>query len=208
ATQLVMAWAAPIAGDFDGALSGASKALEHLRSQDEPYWTTVALLTTAFLETAGGRYDDALGPVREARDTAERIANPLLAAISLMWMGTLALLQDRLDDGRATLDEALDMTLPARSTATVTLCLVGFARLALMEGDAERAALLTGAAEGLRRRVGLRVWPPLRRGEVELGAEVREALGAERFAKAFSAGALLNQREAIAAVRDRPVASG
>jgi hypothetical protein len=75
--------------------------------------------------------------------------------------------------------------------------------LALAEGDAERAALLAGAAEGLRRRVGRRAWPSLRRGEAEVVAQVRQALGADRFDEAFAAGARLNLGEAVAAVRDR-----
>ena len=52
-------------------------------------------------------------------------------------------------------------------------------------------------------RVGLRVWPTLRRSEAELVDQVRQTLGAERFDQAFAAGARLQQREAIAAVRDR-----
>jgi hypothetical protein len=51
----------------------------------------------------------------------------------------------------------------------VTLYLAVLAQLALVEGDPERAALLAGAADGLRRRVGLGVWPLLRRGD-RLGA--------------------------------------
>jgi hypothetical protein len=85
----------------------------------------------------------------------------------------------------------------------VTLCLAAFAQLALVEGDLERAALLAGAAEGLRRRVGLRAWPLQRRGEAELVAQIRQALGADRFEEVVAAGARLNRREAVAAVRDR-----
>jgi hypothetical protein len=66
----------------------------------------------------------------------------------------------------------------------------------------ERAALLLGAAEGLRRRVGLRQWPMLRRGEAELVAEARQALGADRFEQVLAASSRLNQREAVAAARD------
>jgi hypothetical protein len=50
-----------------------------------------------------------------------------------------------------------------------------------------QAALLEGAAEGLRRRVGLRAWPHLRRVEADLVAQVRQRLGAARFDQAFSA---------------------
>ena len=85
----------------------------------------------------------------------------------------------------------------------MTLCLAAFARLAFVEGDPERAALLAGAADGLRRRVGLRAWPLLRREEAELVAQVRQALGADRFDQAYAAGSRLSQQEAVAAVRDR-----
>ena len=89
-------------------------------------------------------------------------------------------------------------------TWNVTVCLAAFARLAFAEGDPERAALLAGATEGLRRRAGLRAWPMLRRGEAELVAQVRQALATDRFGQAFDAGSRLSQHEAMAAMRDRP----
>ena len=79
------------------------------------------------------------------------------------------------------MEEGLELSLAARSTRSVTLCLTAFARLAFVEGDPQRAALLAGAAEGLRRRVGLQPWPLMRRVEAELVAQVRQALGADRF---------------------------
>jgi hypothetical protein len=85
----------------------------------------------------------------------------------------------------------------------VTLCLAAFARLAFVEGDPQQAALLTGAADGLRQRVGLRAWPLLRPEETELVAQVRQALGADRFDELYAAGSRLSQQEAVAAVRDR-----
>jgi hypothetical protein len=62
------------------------------------------------------------------------------------------------------MDEGLELSLAAHSTRGVTLCLTAYARLAFVEGDPQRAALLAGAVDGLRRRVGLRPWPLLRRG--------------------------------------------
>ena len=150
-----------------------------------------------------GRYDDALRHLTEVRDLAERFDNPWLAAVSRVYLGTLAVAQGRPEEARALLDEALELSLAAHSTRSVTLCLAAFARLALVEGDPERAALLAGAAEGLRRRVGLRAWPLLRREEAELVAQVRQALGADRFDQVFAAGSRLTQQEAVAAVRDR-----
>jgi hypothetical protein len=117
-------------------------------------------------------------------------------------LGTLAVIRGRLAEARALLDEGLTLSLATHSTRSVTLSLAAFAQLALVEGDLERAALVVGAAEGLRRRVGLRAWPLQRQGEAELVAQVRQALGADRFDEVFAAGDRLNRLEAVAAVRD------
>ena len=163
-SQLAMAWTYAIDGDFDDALREASVSLEQLRGQDEPLWTTVALATAGSVETILGRYDDALRHLTEMRDLAERFGNAWLAAGSRVQLGTLALARGRLEQARTLLDEGLGLSLAAHNTRNVTLCLTAFARLALAEGDPERAALLAGAAEGLRQRAGLRAWPALRQG--------------------------------------------
>jgi hypothetical protein len=86
----------------------------------------------------------------------------------------------------------------------MTLCVAAYAWLALAEGDPARAALLESAAEGMRQRVGLPIWPLLRRVEAEVVAQVRQRLGAGQFDQAFSAGLALTQREAIAVIRNQP----
>ena len=102
--------------------------------------------------------------LREARDLGKRFDDAWIAAWSRVQLGTLAVVRGRLEEARALLQEALELSLAAHSTRSVTLCLAAFARLALVEGDAARAALLAGAAEGLRRRVGLRALVVLRQG--------------------------------------------
>ena len=65
----------------------------------------------------------------------------------------------------------------AYSTRSVTLCLATFAQLALVEGDPE------------------------------LAAQVRQALGEDRFDQVFAAGSRLSQREAVAAAGNQRGAS-
>jgi tetratricopeptide (TPR) repeat protein len=201
-SQLAMAWTLPVADDFDGAVREAAVALEELRGQDEPVYTAIAASTAGSLEMALGRYDDALGHLREVRDLAEQAGGAWLGAGSRAALGILAVLRGSLDEARTVLDEALELSLAARSTTYVTLCLAGYARLALADGDPDRAARLEGAAEGLRRRVGLRAWPLLRPVEADLVAQVRRRLGATRFDQTFSAGSRLTQRQAVDIVRD------
>jgi predicted ATPase len=203
-SQLATAWTLPIGGDFDGALREVTVSLEELRGQDEPVFTGMAAFTAGSLNTALGRYDDALPHLREARDLAGRIGGDWLTAGPRVQLGILAVLQGRLDEARTLLAEALDMSMAARSTPFfVTLCLTGYAQLAFADGDPNRAALLEGAAEGLRRRVGLAAWPHLRKVEAELMAEVRDRLGTARFDQAFTVGTGLSQQQAVAVVRDQ-----
>jgi hypothetical protein len=205
--QLVLAWTLGIVDDYDGALQGTLVSLEQLHGQDEPFWTALAAFSAGLGETTAGHYDNARHHLTEMRDLAERLDNPWLATVSRVYMGTLAVAQGRPEEGRAPMEEGLELSLAARSTRSVTLCLTAFARLAFVEGDPQRAALLAGAAEGLRRRVGLQPWPLMRRVEAELVAQVRQALGPDRFGQPYTAGSRLSQQEAVAAVRDRRGAS-
>jgi predicted ATPase len=201
-SQLAMAGVSAVVGDFDRALQQESASLEELRGEDEPYWTAVAILTLGLVETAMGRPEAALGHLREARTLAGRFDHAGLSAWSQVQLGILALMRGRPEEARALLDEGLELSLATHSTRNVTLCLTAFAQLAFVQGEGERAALLTGAAEGLRQRVGLRAWPLQQQGEAQMVAQIRQALGADRFDQDFAAGVRLNRQQAIAAVRD------
>jgi hypothetical protein len=87
------------------------------------------------------------------------------------------------------------------STLTVTFSLVVTAQLALAHGDARRAAMALGAADGLRRRAGLKAWPSTRRREAELATRVEQAADSGDLEAARAAGAQLSQRDAVDLVR-------
>jgi hypothetical protein len=192
------------AGDPDGAIRRVSASLEELRGQDEPCWTATAVLSIGSLQAAIGHDDEAIRNLSQARELADRFSYDWPATWSRVQLGTLGALRGRLDQARNLLDEALDLSLASRSTSLVTLCVAAHARLAFGEGDLERTALLEGAADGLRRRTGLRAWPMLRPATTELMTKLRQALGADRVDEVFSAGSRLNQQQAVAAVQDRP----
>ena len=200
-SQLAMAWTVPILGDLDQALRGVLQALEQLQHQDEPYWTAVALTTAGNLEMALDRYDDALRRVRQARDLAGRLENRWLEAWAQVQLGILTVTRGPRGQARVLLDEGLDFSLAAGSTSLISFCLVGFAQLALAEGDPQQAALAAGAADGLRQRAGLRAWPMLRRSEVQLLAAIRAAVGTDRFDQLYPAGKRLTQEQAVGVAR-------
>jgi predicted ATPase/class 3 adenylate cyclase len=202
--QLGMAWTSPMTGDFEAALREASASLEQFRSQDEPFWAALAAYAAAVIETALGRPDGALQHLRQTRQLADRFDYAWLTASTRAQLGILAIAQGQFDQARELLEEALEVSLANRITRHVTMCLAAFAQLAFAEGNPGQAALLAGAAEGLRRRAGLRTWPTLRRGEDQLTAQIRQALGDDRFDAEYTAGSRLSQQQAVAAMRDRP----
>jgi predicted ATPase len=201
--QLALCWTSPITGDFEGALREVSASLKELRGQDEPFWTAMAAFTAGAAETALDRPDRAEQHLRVMDELADRFGYTWLTASARLQMGGLAAVHGRLGQARELLDEALDLSLAIRIIRSVTLCLAGFAQLAFAEGDPERAALLAGAAEGLRSRAGYSTWPLLRREEAELAAQIRQTLGDDRYDQAFAAGSRLSQQEAVAAIRDQ-----
>ena len=124
-------------------------SLAEFHGQDEPFFTAMTAFAGS-LETGLGRYDSALQHLREARDLAGRCGGDWLTAGSRVQLAIVHVLSGRLSETRPLLNEALDQSLAARSTPFVILCLAGYAWLAFAEGDPERAALLEGAAQGLR----------------------------------------------------------
>jgi tetratricopeptide (TPR) repeat protein len=202
-SRLAIGWTSNSAGDPDGAMRQESVALEEFLGQDEPYWTATAALSIGSLQAAIGRDGDAARSLSQARDLADQFSYHWPATWSRVQLGTLSAFRGRLDQARNLLDEALDLSLATRSTSLVAVCLAAHARLAFGQGDLEQAALLEGAANGLRRRADLRAWPMLRPTETELMTKLRQALGTDRLDQVLSAGSHLNQQQAVAAVQDR-----
>jgi predicted ATPase len=201
AAQLAISWILPIADDLDGALGTASTALDGFRQQDEPFMAFAAL-TVGMAEMALGRDETARAHLAEVDALGARMDNSWLRSAARSQLAALAVRSGRWDEARALLVESVDTGEDTDvSTLTLTFSLVAAARLALAQGDARRAATALGAADGLRRRAGLRAWPSTRRGEAELASRVADEMDAGDYDETFAAGAELGHREAVTLVR-------
>jgi predicted ATPase len=201
ASHVAIAITSAIGADLDGSLREAAAGLSELRGQDEPFWTTMALVSLGTVETALGRYDEAFSHLHEMSDLANRFGDARFVAAAQVSLGSLSLARGRLAQAFEELDKSLDLNLALSNTRNVSLGLAAIAQLAFAEGDPERSAMLAGAAEGARQRAGLRAWPVMREAQAELAAQIRQTLGDERFDELSAAGARLSQREAAAVVR-------
>ena len=77
-------------------------------------------------------------------------------------------------------------------------CLAGLAGVAVLEEEPERAAWLWGAAEALRRALGVREAPASRATRERLIAQAREQRGEAAFAAAWAEGQAASTEQAIA----------
>jgi hypothetical protein len=207
-----LAWSAAVianeVGDDPAALAAGQRLAPLLDGIDDPYLRAVSRLAMAWISPI---VDDFDGARRAASVSLEQLRGqdePFWTALALATLGFLETAVGRYDDAIGHLTAQRDLGeqfdnawIAARTRAQLGTVAVAQGRLAFVEGDPERAALLAGAAEGLRRRVGRPAWPSLRRGDAELVAQTRGALGVDRFDEVFAAGARLNLREAVAAVR-------
>ena len=161
-----------------------------------------AALTVGLLEIALGRHDAARDHLTQANDLGGQFGNKWLEPVARTQLASLAAHAGQLEQARAQLVESVDASDDTElSTQNVTFALVAYTQLALAERDPPRAARALGAADGLRRRAGLRAWPSMRRGEVELAARVAQEIDPDVFKDAFAAGSELDQGEALALVR-------
>ena len=156
AAELAASWILPLADEFDDALDAASTALGGFREQNEPL-VAWAALTVGLLEMALGRLDAARERLVEADELGGRSGNKWLESGARTQLARLAVRAGDLEEARGHLATSVAAREDAElSTQTVTFALVALAELALAEGHGRRAAMALGAADGLRRRAGLR----------------------------------------------------
>ena len=198
---LLMAWGSALLRDTGGAREQLIDVVGRLRSLDEPMWTALALVSTASVELALGHHDDGLRHVMEAQGLAGRFDAPWLDAVSRITRATFAVAGRDFDEARDLLEEAMMLSLSGHSVHCLCMVVDGAAAWCLAQGDDEQAAVLLGAAAGLRRRSGLQAYASLR-GDGELAAAVRAATGDERFDELAAGGGGLRETEVPALVRD------
>jgi hypothetical protein len=201
AAQLAISWILPLLDDFDGALRAAYLALDGFRVQNDPF-VAFAALTVGMVELAVGNDDAARAHLNMVDEFGGRFDNLWLRSSARAQLAWLEVRAGRLDEARALLVRSVDAGDDADlSTLTVTFSLLSTAQLAMADGDARRAAMALGAAEGLRRRAGLKAWPSTRHREAEMVDRVVQSADSWNFEAARLAGADLNHREAVALVR-------
>jgi tetratricopeptide (TPR) repeat protein len=200
------AWARTLLGgvlpyfdqDLERPFVEVSRAVELFREDDNVFGLATSLGMIGTITTLLGRPDDAMAQLDEGISVAERLGLPELVGANHTLRALAHLACGEVADARRHLEAAVNAPLYAEGT---TYSLEGYAGVLLEEGDVELAATVLGAAEGLRQRTGIHMWPIM-------GLILRDRLaaletaGPEARAARF-AGRQMSPADAFALIRGR-----
>ena len=188
-------------GDYGAAIRALEEAVEtnDVLGLDGFMGALLARLGWALLQD--GDADRAGLLYRRALDLARRLGNAPVVFLALTGLAALHRMDGRNREAVGAAAEALDLYLegaPQRlanrvdpqkdASAAAAVCCAVLGCVAADEGDGERAALLLGHADGLRRSAGAPV-PAFRRDDRERSRRAAtELLGEERFLATFERG--------------------
>jgi tetratricopeptide (TPR) repeat protein len=144
-----------------------------------------------------GDLDEARALLRESVRLAREAGDLHQAALVLRDLGRAEELSGDVAAAHAALEEGLRLMRDLRQPRGMADCLEGLAAV-LPPEDAERAALLLGAADALRSSLHARRLPDQQEWYEGKSALVRDRLGAEGFAEAFARGRELPADAALA----------
>ncbi|HKD33973.1 MAG TPA: NB-ARC domain-containing protein [Gaiellaceae bacterium] len=157
--RTLLAGLAPHFGtDLDDSIAEASRAVEIFTSEHNHFGLATALALVGTLETLTGRAEEGTAHIDESIEAARLLGLTSLIGANLSLRALAALAAGDASEAREYLEAAVGMPIFLEGTA---YCLEGLAAISLAEGDEIRAATALGAAEGLRERTGIRMWPAL-----------------------------------------------
>jgi hypothetical protein len=126
--------------------------------------------------------------LEEAHELFRGLGDERMAAVVVVNLGTLAAREARSDEAAALLRQGLEYAVAQVDKELAISCLDELAALTLSNGDAERAARLTGAVETLREETGHAPSPDQQRMSNRTKGGLMSELGEERLAIALTAG--------------------
>ncbi|MCA1701889.1 MAG: hypothetical protein LC808_00905 [Actinobacteria bacterium] len=179
------------------AEQAAHRALEAFHDAGDAWGVAFAQGALARILLSGGHSEEALELLEPTIADIRRLGDKHLLALGLMNLGWARLGTGKVADAVTALKEALQLTARLGNQVDTARVLEAMAAAAVARRDAERGALLYGAAEAVRRAIGARVWLNDRASSERVEAALRVALPGLLFDERFSDGLNLSVSEAL-----------
>ena len=185
-------------GDHDEAARLYEQSLDLRRKLGDRRNIANALLNLGRVEILRRDKRRARTLLEEGLAVARAVADRWSISLGLAGLGRLELSEGNQAAARKLLTEAVELSLGRADKSLVAECLDGLAAIASGGGDFHRAARLSGAADFLRRDIGVFLSEAERAQNEEYLVVVRRQLGDDEFRVQQEAGARLEMEEAVA----------
>ena len=191
-------------GDWQQAAARYEEALARWRQPGHRYGAAETLVKLGDLAWRDGRPDQAASLLDEGLALCREIGDRRGIAMALNSLGLLARERGNPADAEALCGESLAIRREIADRVGLAWSLEAMAGLAGDREDLARAARALGAAQALRDAIGAPLPPCARADHARDLGRLREALGEEAFAAAWSQGRALTLEEAVLDARPRP----
>jgi predicted ATPase/DNA-binding SARP family transcriptional activator len=185
-------------GDYTSAQVYHKESLIIRREIGDRNGTAFSLGNLGFVASYQGDYASARAYHEESLGIQREIGDRRGIAYSLGGLGIVAFCQGDYASARAYHEESLIIRREIGDRWGMAYSLEAFAEMVGSTGKAEQAAVLWGAAEALREKIGAPLPSDERQTNERSVAAAREALGDEAFTTAWATGRAMTLEEAIA----------
>lgn len=190
----ILAWAL---GDLDAAAIHYEQSLSLQRAIGNIDRVSNVLNNLGTLAKERQDYSAARIYLEESLAYTRALGLRWVTACALCNIADIARLQGDYATARAGLEESLQILHEVGSEHSVAVCLEGLAEVAAAESSGARAAVLFGAAESLRAKVGAPMTPTEAEGYAPSLSVARSEIGEQAFAANWGRGRALSLQQAV-----------
>lgn len=193
---------APLSGEHDRAVAEFAATEQALLALGDRFVASICSGTAGMLLAQTGRFDEAERCLDRSLAQAEAIDSAMLRGVALVARGFARLGQGALDVAAVDLGDGARWSFECRNPETLSFACDGLAAVLLArDSDLAQGAVLVGAAQGLRDRVGIVPWPGMRPVMAAIADGVRSGLGDDAFEAARHRGRRLSVDDVVALTR-------
>jgi predicted ATPase/serine/threonine protein kinase len=184
-------------GDFTAAQGHFDAGLAISRELDDKYGIAMSISFLGDLARTEGRYADARPLFEEAVGLFRELQNRTAVADALNNLGAAKVCLGESDQAAAHFAEALRSARDLSNRITISCSIDGFAAIATENGEFQRAAVLSGAADGIRDLVGYTIEPAEARFREYYLSKLNKALPEAELAAFMEEGSRMPHNEAV-----------
>lgn len=167
------------------------RAVNMLREMSDDWAAAFALFGSARVLLIEGKFSEAVPLLSESSERAQRAGSRTLLSFALVNLGWARMGIGDLAGAKRAMLRSLQEASSMDARESIARAIEAVAAAAMNEAEGEKAAILFGAAEAVRRSIGAVIWVPDRPTHAIVETTLRGQLGDEQYQRSFDMGAAM-----------------